>query len=104
MLEIFQYPGFNEDQVTPLPFNVSLDAQVMRRVLPQRYTLSKQVCSTYMYEEKMSFLLKHLGTLYQIINSTLLLYANQSLNFGKFDHAANVIDYTVYKIEATKFY
>ncbi|CAF2036866.1 unnamed protein product [Rotaria magnacalcarata] len=42
LLEIFQYPGFDEQQITPLPFNISLDAQVMRHVLPKRYTLSKQ--------------------------------------------------------------
>ncbi|CAF2747926.1 unnamed protein product [Rotaria sp. Silwood2] len=42
LLEIFQYPGFEEARVTPLPFNVSLDRQVMRLVLPKRYTLSKQ--------------------------------------------------------------
>ncbi|CAF0729979.1 unnamed protein product [Rotaria sp. Silwood1] len=42
LLEIFQYPGFEDNRVTPLPFNISLDKQVMRHVLPKRYTLSKQ--------------------------------------------------------------
>ncbi|CAF0971123.1 unnamed protein product [Rotaria sordida] len=42
LLEIFQYPGFEEHRVSPLPFNISLDRQVMRHVLPKRYTLSKQ--------------------------------------------------------------
>ena len=43
LLEIFQYPGFEENRITPLPFNVSLDKQIMKYILPRRYTLSKQV-------------------------------------------------------------
>jgi homoserine kinase len=43
LLEIFQYPGFDEDRMTPLPFNVSLERQIMRRVLPKQYTLAQHV-------------------------------------------------------------
>ena len=43
LLEIFQYPGFEEHRVTPLPFDISLHHQVMQRILPRRYTHARQV-------------------------------------------------------------
>ena len=42
LLEIFQYPGFEEHRVTPLPFDISLHHQVMQRVLSKRYTHARQ--------------------------------------------------------------
>jgi len=49
LLEIFQYPGFQEDHVSPLPFNVSLEMQIMRRILSKRYTRARQVKSNFIY-------------------------------------------------------
>jgi hypothetical protein len=49
LLEIFQYPGFQEDHVSPLPFSVSLEIQIMRYILPKRYTLAQQVKSNFIY-------------------------------------------------------
>jgi homoserine kinase len=46
LLEIFQYPGFEEHTVTPLPFNVSLQTQVMQHILPKRYVRHEQVLHT----------------------------------------------------------
>ena len=43
LLEIFQYPGYEEHRITPLPFEVSLHSQVMQRVLPKRYIHARQV-------------------------------------------------------------
>jgi len=49
LLEIFQYPGFQEHHVSPLPFNVSLEMQIMRRILSKRYTRARQVKSNFIY-------------------------------------------------------
>ncbi|CAF0864620.1 unnamed protein product [Adineta ricciae] len=42
LLEIFKYPGFHEDHVTPLPFHMVLETEVMRHILSKQYTLGKQ--------------------------------------------------------------
>ncbi len=51
LLEIFQYPGFEEDRVTPLPFHVTLEAQIMREILPKRYTLARHVTNNFIHLE-----------------------------------------------------
>lgn len=58
LLEIFQYPGFEEDRVTPLPFDVSLQNQVMQRILPKRFTHPRQVRVSLM-EFNLSLSLSH---------------------------------------------
>ncbi|CAF0806928.1 unnamed protein product [Adineta steineri] len=42
LLEVFKYPGFDENQLTPLPFHVSLERQIMRHILSQQYTHLQQ--------------------------------------------------------------
>jgi hypothetical protein len=63
LLEIFQYPGFEEDHLTPLPFNVSLEVQIMREILPKRYTLARHVKKNFIYL-KLIFNFDSIGTTY----------------------------------------